>query len=554
MDLAQRSFVVLLADNELKIDDAWCRFVANVWQSCQGSPHRCVPFQLTKDACRLDDRLKGVSFSKADHLADAADRDAFVARRLFIELCRYLLNLDAPDDKSVAPIKLFLSHAKFDLDVEPKATRQLIAHLTVDQSVESWFDLGEIPTGSKFADEIAKAVDLILKESLCHLHTKMLLNRFQLAGDEPFVRPPELATLVGRAAGATVLYPDPPVGVEEALLLKKTNVKFTTCLERLATQQSLNGKLIAPSMSESTDLQRCGLDPSHLETTMLELSRYLLIQGATLVYGGHLGSAGYTQKLLELVRTHNDREGVEPFHRIANHRGWPLPRLSVDQLAEAKWVSQTIELPRPADIDESLHPDFTEKPRFFPGDKSPQHRFAWARGMTEMRAFQANSKKSHVCARIVLGGTFGPTVKSGDDGSQKESWYFSRIPGVLEEILLSVSVGQPVFLIGGFGGVAGLVIDLLLGKDRPEATWTYQQQAPFASEMRALYEDRGLGWQDYPEMIESLRAKGIAGINPLLSEDDHRELFETIDSVRMIELVLKELGRLAQVSPPRPAD
>ena len=40
----------------------------------------------------------------------------------------------------------------------------------------------------------------------------------------------------------------------------------------------------------------------------------------------------------------------------------------------------------------------------------------------------------------------------------------SRIPGVLEEIVLSVKAGQPVFLIGAFGGVAKLVIDLIRGK------------------------------------------------------------------------------------------
>lgn len=611
LDQAQRSFVVPLADNRLSIDDDWCRFVANVWESCQGSPHRCVPVQLEKHAWPLDNRLKGVSFARAFMQPDAESRTAFTVRRVVIELCRYLLNLGSPNDVSAAPTRLFLSHTKFDLNVEPKVTQQLIQYLTADQPVEAWVDSGDIPAGSEFGKAIEKgvertsllvvltdqyatrewcrrevllakkhqrpvavinaltkhevrsfpylgnvpvirwdgspqkAVDVMLKETLHHLHTAIVLENCQQPGDVPSVRPPELATLVGLAPGTTVLYPDPPIGEEETQLLAQTNVNFTTSLQRMAKEQPLGGKRIALSMSESTDIQRYGLDPIHLESTMLELSRYLLIKGATLAYGGHLGSAGYTQKLFELVRTHNDRDGVKPFDRIVNQRGWPLPRLSIDQRAELNQVSQTIELPRPMDIDETLHSDFTPTPSSFPADKSPQHRFAWARGMTDMRDFQSDVARSQVCARIVLGGTFGPTVKVGEDGSKKETWYSSRIPGVLEEVLLSVKHNQPVFLIGGFGGVAGLVIDLLQGKDRVEATWDYQRRAPFASEMKELYRSRGQDWWDYPEMVNALREKGIAGMNALLTEEEHRELFETIDPVRMIELVLAGLGRLA---------
>lgn len=610
LDHAQRSFVVLLADNQLSIDDDWCQFVANVWESCQGSPHRCVPVQLEKHAWPLDNRLKGVSFARAFMQPDAESRTAFTVRRVVIELCRYLLNLDSQNDVSAAPTRLFLSHTKFDLNVEPKVTQQLIQYLTADQPVEAWVDSGDIPAGSEFGKAIEKgvertsllvvltdqyatrewcrrevllakkhqrpvavinaltkhevrsfpylgnvpvmrwdgspqkAVDLMLKETLHHLHTAIVLENCQQPGDVPSVRPPELATLVGLAPGTTVLYPDPPVGEEETQLLAQTNVNFTTSLQRMAKEQPLGGKQIALSMSESTDIQRYGLDPIHLESTMLELSRYLLIKGATLAYGGHLGSAGYTQKLFELVRTHNDRDGVKPFDRIVNQRGWPLPRLSIDQRAELNQVSRTVELPRPMDIDETLHSDFTLTPSFFPGDKSPQHRFAWARGMTDMRDFQSDVARSQVCARIVLGGTFGPTVKVGEDGSKKETWYSSRIPGVLEEVLLSVKHNQPVFLIGGFGGVARLVIDLLQGKDRVEATWDYQRRAPFAPEMKELYKSRGQDWWDYPEMVNVLREKGIAGINPLLTAEEHRELFEAIDPVRMIELVLLGLGRL----------
>ena len=119
----------------------------------------------------------------------------------------------------------------------------------------------------------------------------------------------------------------------------------------------------------------------------------------------------------------------------------------------------------------------------------------------------------------------------------------SRIPGVLEEIVLSVKAGQPVFLIGAFGGVAKLVIDLIRGKDRKEATWDYQKCAPFAPELRALYEQRSVEWIDYPEIVSLFREKGAEGINPFLRSEEQDELFETVDLHRTAELILQGMSR-----------
>jgi len=610
-DFAERNFVVMLADDRLSIHEGWCGFCAEAWASCQNNAFaRCVPFQLSENAWPLDARLKEVSFAKAYLQATAQARSAFVVRRIVVELCRYLANLDKVEESAFqAPITLFLSHTKADLNKEPRVTQRFIECLREDQPIEAWVDSGDIQTGSKFADAIKrgvertsvlvvltdtyatrewcreevllakehqrpvavvdalttyevrsfpylgnvprirwdgdpqKGIDLLLKETLRHLHTTAVLNGHKQPGDLVFAWPPELATLVGLEAETTVLYPDPPVGVGEARRLQKAKVKVTTPFQRLAAKRSLKGQAIALSMSESTDIESCGMDSLHLEGAMLDLSRYLLIKGATLAYGGHLGSESYTQLLFELVRTHNSLEGVQPFERIVNHRGWPLPRLTVAELARLNQVSKTVELPRPEDVDETLHADFVTNPKFFPADKSPEHRFVWARGMTEMRAYQSDKACSGVTARIVIGGTFGPTIKISENGIRKEQWYMSRIPGVLEEIVLSVKAGQPVFLIGAFGGVAQLVIDLIHGNNREEATWDYQKRAPFAREMRALYEQRGIEWMDYPEIVSLFREKGADGINPLLRREEQEELFETVDPYRMVELVLEGMSR-----------
>jgi hypothetical protein len=389
-------------------------------------------------------------------------------------------------------------------------------------------------------------IDLLLKETLRTLLNLVTLARVQQPGDLLFSRPPELATLVGLDPGASVLYPDPPLGVGESSRLAKTKVRITTPLQRLALQRPLKGKRIALSMSGSTDIQRFGLDALHLDAAITELSRYLLIEGATLAYGGNIGSDGYTQKLFELVRSYNSRiDPASRANRIVNFRGWPLPRLTVQQLAQIDAACETVELPRPSDIDERLHPDFKERPEPFAASLSAEHRLAWARGMTEMRMFQADTAQSGVVARVAIGGPFAPTTQASEGRPPQQTWYFGRVPGVLEEVVLAARAGQPVFLVGTFGGAARLVIDLLRGIDRPEATWDFQQHAPFAREMRDIYRERGLEWLDYPDMVALLRAKGVGGLNPLLSPAEHERLFESVDPLEMAELILLGMGRLA---------
>jgi hypothetical protein len=610
-DFAERNFIIVLADDKLTISPEWCEFVGDIWRDLPRSQARFVPVQLTENAWPLDDRLNCLNFAKA-YLQPVEDlRDAFVVRRIVVELCRYLSSLGSvEEDEFKAPITVFLSHAKSDLDKDPTVTKILINSLKSDQPIDAWVDSGDIPTGSKFAEAITKgvqrtsllavltdayatrewcreeiflakehqrpvvvvdalshyeirsfpylgnvpqirwdgdpqkAIDLLLKETLRDLHSRALLEAYKQPDDFAFARPPELATLIGLEPKMTVLYPDPPIGVGEAKRLAKANIPITTPFQRLAADPTLKDKKIALSMSESTDIASAGLDLLHLEESMLEISRYLLIKGAILAYGGHLGTDSYTQKLYELVRTHNALPGVEPVRRIVNYRGWPLPRLTDAQLAKYNKVAETIELQRPADVDETLDPDFSPEPEFFPAHKSPRHRFAWARGMTEMRTLQADKTKSGVVARIVLGGTFGPTEKRTEAGPPTKQWYMSRIPGVFEEVILSILAGQPVFLVGAFGGAAKLVIDLIQGVPREEATWDYQKQAPFAPEMKQLYLDRGLPWLDYPEMVSLLQQKGFAGINPTLSKAEQVELAETLDFSRILELLLQGLNTL----------
>ncbi len=603
---AERTFYVVFADAHLNTDDAWRAYVGDVFVGLDQTHDRMFPLQLSKNAWPLEERLNKANFARA-HVVPENELETFLSRVLVTELCRYLVSNDQLSPGQPAPTRVFVSHTKLDVDKDPKVFEAFVEYLDAKKPVKSWVDSGDIGIGTNFeeaieagveqtamlclltdnyssreycrkevllakrhdrpilvvdalkgaekrgfpylgnatvirwADNPGEIIDTLLKEVLRNLVAELDLPRHRLHNDEVFTRPPELLTVLQRRRPRSrVLYPDPPLGLSEAREVELSGVCLTTPLQRIAESTRLRGRTIAVSLSESTDIGARGLDSVHLDAATLDICRYLLVTGASLAYGGHLGEKGYTDQLGNVVKAYNALEGVDPVDRIRNYRGWPLPRLTVEQRDDRSAVARIIETDRPADIDETMNSAFLAEPAFFSATTSPEHRFAWARGMTEMRERQADE----TAARVVLGGTFGPTEKVGEDGSRSVKWYFGLMPGVLEEVLISAKREQPVFLIGAFGGVAGLVFDLIEGVARPEATWEYQRECPDSVQLRELYQTKVIAFPDYSAISQELRSRGLKGLNPLLSEAEHRELATTLDTKRMIKLLMEGLSRL----------
>lgn len=612
---AEHVFVVVLADDHLNVDATssdgsrrgWADYVVALHAACQHDPHhRFMPVQLTAAAWPLDARLRDLNFLRAFAFSDPGEQDRFVIRRTVHELCRQLQAQPEVLGEATAPVTLFVSHTKLNLDAPPKVVYSILHYLTATQPVKVWFDSGDIDAGSIFAERIemgvrdavllvvltdayasrewcrkeilfAKkhqrpfvvvnalqerevrsfpyagnapvlrwggepeaAVDLLLKEALRHLHAQMTLARHMRPGDNIRPSPAELATIVGLSPGSVVLYPDPPLGDEERELTALTGIEIVTPLERYAkeVEKLVLARPVALSLSRSDDARRYGLSPGHLDAACVEISRYLLLAGATMAYAGHLGEGGYTDTLFELVRSHA-LPGVAPPDRVVNHVAWPLP-LTLEDRSRFKHVATFRRMGRPDAITPELHADFVDEPAAFDADGSALHRYAYSCGITAMRQAQT----LETCARVVLGGRTGPARNASPDGTTAVRWYIGRIPGVLEEVLESLSASQPIFLLGGFGGCARLVADVIEGEPRKEMSWSYQMEAPHSLGMRGHYEARG-GWLDYPAMTDLLREKGYASFNNGLNEAENRELARTRDIDRVVELVLRGLRDIA---------
>jgi hypothetical protein len=91
---------------------------------------------------------------------DQVKRNKWVARQVVVELCRFLVNMKPGEDQGKAPVTVFLSHAaKHDLEAEPRAASKIIDRLKIDQPVYAWINSWQIPTGSKFSDVISAGVE-----------------------------------------------------------------------------------------------------------------------------------------------------------------------------------------------------------------------------------------------------------------------------------------------------------------------------------------------------------------------------------------------------------
>jgi hypothetical protein len=161
LEEAENSVAVLLADDYMVVEEAvlegrrsWGEFAADLAERCANRRHRFLPVQLSEAAWPLHERLNTTNFIRAFAQKDA-ERDAWIERRLVIEVCRFLLG---EQRGAQAPIRVFLSHAKQDIETEPKLLEAVVAHLNATQPVETWIDSSKIEAGKDFAEAIEAGV------------------------------------------------------------------------------------------------------------------------------------------------------------------------------------------------------------------------------------------------------------------------------------------------------------------------------------------------------------------------------------------------------------
>lgn len=270
----------------------------------------------------------------------------------------------------------------------------------------------------------------------------------------------------------------------------------------IVPQNSLAGKTVGISVSESADLSRLGLSPAHCELAVAELARAIFIAGGRVVYGGRLVEPGYTEIFLdELTRYREDRDVLTLCVPETEHR-----RLSDDELIRRRdTLSVSAELVCLNEIGERI--DIDDRPPMSPTVSAPA-------ALSAMRHFV-----TRICdARVVVGGQL--------------RGYQGAMPGVIEEALLTARASKPIYVAGGFGGAAAAV-SVAIGSD--DGTW-FPPQYPQGAEENV---DR---LTELAEMRASLAPDG-------LSSKERKQLAVSHRPGDISSIIATGLGRLARARP-----
>ena len=210
--------------------------------------------------------------------------------------------------------------------------------------------------------------------------------------------------------------------------------------------------VIAISTSESPDMEALGLSGGHLRNATAEIAAHVLACGANLAYGGDLREDGFTELLFELVMRYRREGQTADAPRVTNYMAWPVHiQMTTDELnTTADELSNTAMLVLIGQDGGRLALEERQALVVCEPDEDE-----WSNGLTTMRQLM----RDETDARILLGGRV--------DG------YMGCMPGIAEEALLSLQAGQPVFLLGGFGGCARDIAETLMLVDpwngsRPE--------------------------------------------------------------------------------------
>jgi len=283
---------------------------------------------------------------------------------------------------------------------------------------------------------------------------------------------------------------------------------------------------IAISLGNADVAQVPGVTNDDVQRIHFDLVRRLLENGHVAVYGGDLKPTGLSEQLIDIAAAAaDDPDAVRqnPETRLRNGVAWPIwLNYSDDDLATLNLgaVFENFDPPAELGLDES------QRATFVPPD-TPERRVIWSRSFSAMRAQLDRT----IDARLVVVGR-----GIGSSGA---------VPGIFEETLVALRGRTPLFLVGGFGGVAVSLIEALTNGTTSVFTRETQAAHPGMAEFYEYLDQVGQAeLADFEGMVGELHAAGLAGLNNGLSEEENQTLFSCDDWDKVADLLIDGLARL----------
>ncbi len=394
--------------------------------------------------------------------------------------------------------------------------------------------------------QLERITNFLGLEVLRFLHAQLqlrLLQQQKLVDEKAILLPrqPELrdvAILLNPSVPSRVfVHPDPVLSAEEAEQYDAYNASFITPTSVWPKRLKDFQLGISASLGDEKEEKSIGLSSLlHLEDATRVIARQALAAGATLVYGGALamkqGSPGQlTEVLFEMVGAYN-KSGLFAAPPLVNFAAWPwTEEVDNDWLAARLDKLKVVRMARPADLQD---PDPVPGPdKFKRLAATPLGAYVLARSLTAMREKLIAATK----ARVILGGN--------------PHKFLGIMPGIIEEAQLAIRNRQPLYIMGGFGGVGGLIAKSILGERPVELANGFQHENPqhYAEVMkvydseRASHPELKLPEIDCKAIVQEFETYGLAGLSRAngLSDEENREMLATGNIDSALFLLMKGL-------------
>lgn len=302
-----------------------------------------------------------------------------------------------------------------------------------------------------------------------------------------------------------------------------------------AVLRPLKGMRVGISISKPNDLAGWGFTEASMNRLNVRFTRALLEDGATLAFGHDWRDKGIMDAVCRAALSSFGFPGeTDPSPRILNLLPWPKETsLSSEVLERLSGILDVREAGLPV--------DFAKEP--------PPREYAQARGLTYLRRQLTTACQARIC----LGG--------------KDRDFEGRYPGILEEALLALEAGQPLYLVGFLGGLTGSVGRAILDQKEPEIPevpeitvpsiarvypdWAekYPSAAP-ADPRFAPLRDEAFDLQGAWKLLREIGPAGLQHNG--LSEEENRRLLATHLEDEAVHLVLKGLRNVRSQSATAP--
>lgn len=376
----------------------------------------------------------------------------------------------------------------------------------------------------RFRNNWNEVIALLLETALKQYYQRFLLENIKsslnLSNTIVLSSTPELLSLCYLGDYNQIIYPEPPIGSEELVLLKKIvpTKNIITPMQVYLENGNLKNKHIAVSISESDDLLNLGIGKSMLDDFSVELARHILAAGGKLVYGGDLRKGGFTELFSELSYKYGCAEKTSvDTNYFVNYFSWPIyNKLNIQ--AESHFKNNRVDIVKVLPPEECAN----ELKNTFVCPDNEENIWLWGKALLKMR----EEMERNIDARVVLGGRL--------------SGFLGRMPGICEEVLCALKVKHPIYLLGGFGGATKMMADVVSGIADIKSLIDKILKSSGYQETLNLFQSRNETIDYGP--LEQLEIDGWKSLNNGLNKEDNEVLFHSTNIFEIIALILKGLN------------